>query len=179
LPGNTVAKHIIVCRQQNPDTDGVEGIAMKLTLRDYMLQTDFEDVFSFARELLSEPPYHDAREELSAYPRRKLSAKVAISPEGAIVGFCAATREYWNSVAIIDYLVVHPEIRCQGIGSLLVSAVESELREAGIRVVCVQTASWNTRGIKFYERLGYVQRAVFPEYLGQGNDLVWLDRNLL
>jgi ribosomal protein S18 acetylase RimI-like enzyme len=155
-----------------------ERIGVECTVRDYELKTDFEDVFSFAREILSEPPYDDARRELSAYPQRKLTAKVAISPEGVVVGFCAATREYWNSVAIIDYLVVDPGARCQGIGSLLVAAVESELREAGVRLVCVQTASWNTRGIRFYERLGYVKRAVLPEYFGEGNDLVWLDRNL-
>lgn len=51
-------------------------------------------------------------------------------------------------------------------------------RELGARVVCVQTALWNYDAVRFYARVGYRTRGVFAEYLGTGNDLVWLDKAL-
>ncbi len=152
---------------------------MEATLRAYSPEADFDEVFAFARELISEPPYEDARRELLTYPQREMLASVALNSDGTIIGFCAATHAYWNFVAIVDYLVVAPDARSQGVGSQLMSAIEAGLRNAGIRIVSVQTASWNEAGIRFYERQGFVVRARFAEYFGRGNDLVWLDRSLL
>jgi ribosomal protein S18 acetylase RimI-like enzyme len=154
-------------------------MSTKPELRDYEPGTDFEEVFAFAREIIGRVPYEKARNELAAYPRRHLTAKVAVAADGRIIGFCAATSPYWNAVAIIDYLVVAPESRSRGVGQQLVSAVETELRESGTRLVCVQTASWNRDGIRFYERLGYTLRAEFSRYFGPDVDLVWLDRSLI
>jgi len=148
-------------------------------IRDYSPQIDFDEVFSFTREILSEFPYDDAREELLAYPDRNMTAKVAVSNSGNPVGFCAATHPYWNNVAMIDYLVVAPPARNKGVGRQLIAAVEGMLRESDIRFVCVQTAAWNIDGIRFYERLEYSRLAMLPDYFGDGNDAIWLSRSLL
>ncbi|NQV16366.1 GNAT family N-acetyltransferase [bacterium] len=148
-------------------------------IRDYSPQIDFDEVFSFMREILSEPPYDDAREELLTYPDRKMTAKVAVDNGDKSVGFCAATHPYWNNIAIIDYLVVAPTARNKGIGRQLIAAVEATLQDNDIRFVCVQTATWNLDGIRFYERLGYSRLTVLPDYFGDGNDAVWLSRSLL
>jgi ribosomal protein S18 acetylase RimI-like enzyme len=149
-----------------------------IVLRDYSARTDFDEVFGFCREIISEPPYEVARADLAGYPARDLVAKVAVGEAGKPIGFCAATHPYWSGVAMIDYLVVAPPARGQGIGRQLVTAVEAVLREVGIRHVCVQTASWNSDGIRFYEGLGYARLALLPEYFGAGNDAVWLSRQL-
>jgi ribosomal protein S18 acetylase RimI-like enzyme len=149
-----------------------------ITLRDYSPPNDFEAVFIFCREVISEPPYAGARAELERYPARDLVAKVALEMAGNPIGFCAATHPYWNDVAMIDYLVVAPAARGRGVGGRLVTAVEAGLRDLGIRHVCVQTASWNTDAIRFYEGLGYARLALLPDYLGEGNDAVWLSRRL-
>ncbi|MCP5070762.1 MAG: GNAT family N-acetyltransferase [bacterium] len=152
---------------------------MEAVLRAYSPETDFDDVFALAREVISEPPYEDARRELLAYPQREMLASVAMDSSGTLIGFCAATHAYWNAIAMIDYIVVAPDCRSQGVGGQLVTAIEAGLRESDIRIVCVHTAAWNKAGIRFYEKQGFVVRACFAAYFGRGNDLVWLDRSLL
>jgi ribosomal protein S18 acetylase RimI-like enzyme len=147
-------------------------------IRDYAPDADFDEVFRLAREIISEPPYEEAREELERYPNRELVARIARNGEGEIVGFCAGIYPYWNRVAMIDYLVVAPGSRRQGLGQRLVEAIEGELRQARARCVCVQTPPWNVDAIRFYERLGYVRLAVLPGYFGKGNDAAWLSRDL-
>jgi len=44
-----------------------------------------------------------------------------------------------------------------------------------MRYVCVQTGLWNLGAINFYKRVGFSLRGVFPEYVGEGNDMIWLD----
>ena len=148
---------------------------MSFTLRPYCPDSDFEGMFTITREIISLPPYEAAREELASYPDREMIALVAVD-NAEIIGFCAATYPYWNAVAMIDYLVVTPSYRGQGVGRKLVTALESRFREVNLRVSTVTTASWNKGGIRFYESLGYVERGVFREYFGEGNDVVWLER---
>ena len=151
---------------------------MQFNLRPYNPETDFDEMFSFAREIISEPPYAEARQELLEYPQKQMTALVAVTAEGDIIAFCAVTHPYWNKIAIIDYLVVKPEWRNQGVGGQLHDALESKLKEANVRIATVQTASWNAAGIRFYERLGYQLRFTLPGYYGENNDMVWLDRSL-
>lgn len=149
-------------------------------LRPYDPAADFERVFPIVREIVSGPPYEDARRELVQYPGKELVARVAVAGSGQPVGFCAATFPYWNAVAVVDYLVVAPEWRRRGIGADLAGAVESALRAARLRRVCVQTAAWNADGVRFYERMGYRRRAGLPGYFGDDEALtmVWLDKAL-
>ncbi len=174
-------------------------------IRAYDASSDFEATLAVAREIVGEPPYDEARRELSEYPSKHVAAFVPPSspaaPGGArttsrrrfasgrssfvaeaeggrVVGFCAASFPYWNSVAILDYLVVAPEHRRKGTGAALVAQVEEAARAAGMRRICVQTIAWNVDGIRFYERLGYQARARLPGYFNDQHDMVWLDRAL-
>ncbi len=148
------------------------------TIRSYNPTTDFDEVFSFAREIISEPPYEDAQQELANYPLKQTVAQVALADTGEIIGVCTASYPYWDGVAIMDYLVIKPEWRNRGIGAELVEVVEKGLQNAGIRIVTVQTVAWNEAGIRFYERQGYTRHVVFRNYFGESNHLVWLDRTM-
>lgn len=53
-------------------------------------------------------------------------------------------------------LVVLPETRGQGIGSLLLEAVEAKLRELGIEDMLITVITTNTEAIRLYERRGAV-----------------------
>lgn len=170
-------RRMIVVVRLNRYGRAMVEVSKEIMLRDYSPDTDLDEVLAFTGETISESPY-DARQELAAYPERHLTAKVVVDDIGNLIGFCASTHPYWNNIAMIDYLVVAPSARRRGVGRQLVTAIEAELCKFGIRHVCVQTASWNDDAIRFYERLGYVRLAVFPEYLGKGNDAVWLNRSL-
>jgi len=149
-----------------------------VSIRAFRAESDFEGMFAITREIVGKPPYEAARRELAEYPGKHVVARVAASAGGEIVGFCAATFPYWNDVGIIDYLVVAPAHRCRGLGTALVRDVERELGALGARMVCVQTASWNVDGVRFYERLGYVVRTHMPGYFDDEHELIWLDRRL-
>lgn len=151
-------------------------------IRPFDRERDFEGMFAVTREIVSAPPYDLARLELLDYPAKGVVAHVAETEREGVIGFCAASHPYWNAVAILDYLVVAPAHRRKRIGATLVHEVEGGLRAAGMRRVCVQTISWNVDAIRFYERLGYEERARLPRYFDDRLDdrleMVWLDRQL-
>ncbi len=155
------------------------GTELDTSFRAYEPDQDFEAMFALTRDVVSLPPFDDARLELFAYPSKSTEAFVAIASNGDVVGFCAASHPYWNAVAILDYLVVAKSLRNQGIGTQLVRTTEQSLLTAQLRRVCVQTNSWNQDAVRFYERLGYRTLARLPAYFDDENDLVWLDRPLL
>jgi ribosomal protein S18 acetylase RimI-like enzyme len=79
---------------------------------------------------------------------------------------------------MIDHLAVIEAHRRTGIGKKLIAFILGKAKELKARFVSVQTATWNTDSIAFYESLGFKKRAVFPEYLGEKNDMIWLDIDL-
>jgi ribosomal protein S18 acetylase RimI-like enzyme len=146
-------------------------------LRPYRPEVDFEGMFTVTREIVALTPHEEARRELREYPNKELAA-VVLETEGQIVGFCSATYPYWNRIGIMDYLVVAPAHRGKGLGKRLVRAVEAMIVVAGVRRICVQTISWNTDAVRFYERLGYTRLGSLPAYFDDEHEMVWLDRAL-
>ncbi|HEX7319431.1 MAG TPA: GNAT family N-acetyltransferase [bacterium] len=98
--------------------------------------------------------------------------------DGIIVGFVSLSRSFWNDIAMIDHLAVIENWRKKGVGRLLINHILNEGRKRNIRFICVQTALWNFGAIEFYKRLAFSLRGIFPEYIGEGNDMVWLDIDL-
>ena len=62
----------------------------------------------------------------------------------------------------------------QGVGTLLVSAVEQRLQTDGARLLVVETSSREdyTPTRRFYERRQYTRAATIPGYYAPGDDLV-------
>ncbi len=149
---------------------------MHVDLRPYR-DSDFEGMFTITREIVSRPPYDEARHELSRYPNKSTLAFVG-SLDGRVVGFCAASHPHWNRVAILDYLVVARDQRRQGLGTKLVTQLEAAAHAAALRRLCVQTISWNTDAVRFYERLGFTRLAAFEGYFDDDHVMVWFDKAL-
>ncbi|MCK4632033.1 MAG: GNAT family N-acetyltransferase [candidate division Zixibacteria bacterium] len=98
--------------------------------------------------------------------------------DSKIVGLVSLSTDRWDRVAIIDHLAVDENYRGKELGSELLSCVTKTAINRGTRILCVQTATWNNDAIRFYRRHGFAERGVFPDYIGDGNDMIWLDKKL-
>jgi ribosomal protein S18 acetylase RimI-like enzyme len=72
--------------------------------------------------------------------------------------------------AEIYSLAVSPAARGQGIGSLLLDAVDARLAALGIRDVSVAAMTENTAALRLYERRGFVRREVVLYRFGGDED---------
>ena len=97
--------------------------------------------------------------------------------EGEVVGYVIARKV--NAKGHIIAIAVAPEHRCRGIGRALMLAVEEELRKRGIAELWLEVRVSNTRAIKFYKRLGYVEKEILRGYYADGEDAMLLKKYLL
>jgi ribosomal protein S18 acetylase RimI-like enzyme len=103
------------------------------------------------------------REWLRSEPQ---SFVLAASDAGRYVGYAfvrvclgddfAVSWSASRPLADLATLVVLPDTRGQGIGSLLLDAVEARLRELGIGDMLITVITTNTEAIRLYERRGAV-----------------------
>lgn len=80
------------------------------------------------------------------------------------------TEGTWN----LYFLAVHPEHQSQGLGAALVLRVEHDLREAGARVLLIETSGVPGFAAQrsFYARLGYHEEGRIREFYAPGDDKI-------
>lgn len=91
--------------------------------------------------------------------------------EGQVVGYAAAQikrEESPSDVGIVSYNAVHPDYRGRGIGTALIKAVVSHLKEQGARVLVVWTLEADEPACRIYERLGFKELTRFVYYSMDG-----------
>lgn len=95
--------------------------------------------------------------------------------DGNIQGFCYSipemlTDETHNLLAI----GVNAELQGQGAGKQLMAATEAALKQAGVRILIVDTSGADDFKLtrKFYTDLGYTKEAVIRDYWADGDDKV-------
>jgi ribosomal protein S18 acetylase RimI-like enzyme len=102
-------------------------------------------------------------------------ALVALDEEQRLVG-AIAYGETPMTLGTFDlyWIATAPERRRSGVGALLMTEMEVDLRRRGARLVRIETSGTSaydgTRG--FYERFGYRETARIPEFYRPGDDLV-------
>jgi ribosomal protein S18 acetylase RimI-like enzyme len=79
------------------------------------------------------------------------------------------------------WIAVDPGMQAKGLGSVLLRHAEAEIREAGARLVLIETSSLPryepTR--RFYLRHGYEVYGVLPDFYADGDDMVVFSKRFL
>jgi ribosomal protein S18 acetylase RimI-like enzyme len=145
-----------------------------LQIRSYSSASDFNKLLELNLELNP-----DENETIFRNDIENPKTRVFVSEkEDKILGFVSASFPYWDRISIIQHLIVKKEHRGHGIGTSLLKEIISLCKSEKMKKVTVQTALWHRKAIQLYKKLEFMPVAVFPDYIGEGNDMVWMERNL-
>ncbi len=110
--------------------------------------------------LRDQPGLREAeRRRLNHAVTEQLRRIIVAVVDGVPVGWCSRSSHR----AYIPYLFVTPDLQGHGLGSLLLTRMESLLELAGAERVHLETPADNVRAVRFYERQGYRILALRPD----------------
>ena len=95
-------------------------------------------------------------------PDRDIDRKLRVDPQLFLVGECGdavvatVMGGYEGHRGWVNYLAVAPSRRGEGFGRVMMTAVESLLRERGCPKINLQVREGNREALGFYARLGYL-----------------------
>jgi phosphinothricin acetyltransferase len=145
----------------------------------------YNDVMATTPTIWSETP--DSVEERLQWLEAKEVAGhpvLVAESEGRVLGFVSAGpfRPWPGYVNTIEHSIhVYRASRDRGVGSALLAALESELREAGAHVMVAGIDAENLGSIRFHARHGFVEVARMAEVgrlRGDWRDLVLMQKIL-
>ena len=101
--------------------------------------------------------------------------------EEKVVGYiCYGPTPMTEGTFDLYWIASDPQVRGQGVGAALVSAMEGDLRRRGGRLIRVETSAMEaygpTRG--FYKAMKYMEEARFRDFYKVGDDLIILKKKL-
>lgn len=133
-------------------------------------KADFETLWRIDQACF-DPQMAYSRPELAFYMRRPgaftlVAEEQMDSGKSAIIGFIVAeARRRSGHIITIDVVA---GARRLGVGSALLTAVEEQLRAAGVESIALETAVNNEAAIRFYKGKSYfVERTIRGYYSGQ------------
>jgi ribosomal-protein-alanine N-acetyltransferase len=144
-----------------------------LTIRDFV-SDDLDLLWRLDQECFP-PGISYSRPELKSYIHHRGAITLVASgaEDGKIAGFIVAHGGGTGHIITID---VSSARRREGVGSLLLRAVEERLRAAGSRGVGLEAAVDNLSALSFYQRHGYVVVRTWPRYYANGVDALVLSK---
>lgn len=101
--------------------------------------------------------------------------------DGQVRGYaCYGPRTLTEGTFDLYWIAVDPNRQREGVGRILLNAVENEVRKLGGRLIFVETSGLekyaSTR--RFYLSTGYTQEAVIKDFYTDGDDLVIFTKHL-
>jgi ribosomal protein S18 acetylase RimI-like enzyme len=109
-----------------------------------------------------------SREEMRYFVGMPTAISLVGLLDEQIIGFVIADRfrprRASRSMGKIITIDVAPPAQHSGLGTLLMSAVETELKSAGCDYVSLEVAVDNEPALKFYKKHGYAVLKVLPRY---------------
>ncbi|MEM7654918.1 MAG: GNAT family N-acetyltransferase [Bacteroidota bacterium] len=102
-----------------------------------------------------------------------LTAEVAEHPHPIAVAYCAP-EQMAEGTSNLYLIAIHRDQHSKGIGQLMMTHLEQLLREAGQRVLIVETSGLPEfeRTRSFYDQCGYTREAVIRDFYQEGEDKV-------
>jgi len=152
----------------------VETMKKILVIKQLNLADDLIDLIRLHKSINSE----DSVEKIKSHYQNYCGKVYMLHYDNKIIGFSALSNHLWNQVSIIEQMAIDRDFQGKGFGKELLYFVISNAEERGDRFITVQTATWNTKGIKFYEREGFKSKVVFEKYFGNNVDMIWLEMRL-
>ena len=101
--------------------------------------------------------------------------------DGAIVGYvCYGPTPMTEGTFDLYWIASAPQVRGQGVGAALVSAMEGDIRRRGGRLMRVETSAMEAYGPThgFYAAMKYQEEARFRDFYKEGEDLIILSKRL-
>jgi [ribosomal protein S18]-alanine N-acetyltransferase len=144
-------------------------------LRSYR-PSDFETLYRIDQVCFPEGIAY-GRFEMKVYLRAAGSHCLIAEAAGQIAGFILA--ELAPDEGHIITLDVLEDCRRQGIGSLLLAAVEQEAASRGGMRMVLETATTNKAAIALWKKRGYRQFVTIEGYYGRGRDAFRMCKDLI
>jgi ribosomal protein S18 acetylase RimI-like enzyme len=160
---------------------------VEIVLRDFR-HDDFETLWNIDQTCFI-PGIAYSRRELSYYVRmpraftivaesHPLNADELLQKTGGVAGFIVAhpSPKRIGHIITIDVL---PAAQRLGVGSRLLAAAESRLREHKCHTAYLETAVDNVAALAFYKRHNYFLQKTIPSYYSNGVDACMMQKDLL
>jgi ribosomal protein S18 acetylase RimI-like enzyme len=88
---------------------------------------------------------------------------VLVAEEEKIIGYSILTWgwgiESGGMEALVDEMLIHPSRRSEGIGEMLLHATLERAKQAGVKVVFLETEKDNPRSRKLYSKVGFEEES--------------------
>jgi len=140
--------------------------ASVITLRNYQPK-DFPHLLAIDQSCFVEGIAY-SKEELQYFVGMPTAISLVGLKDEEIIGFIIADRfrprRASRSVGKIITIDVAPQAQHSGMGTLLISGVERELKSAGCDYVSLEVAVDNDPALRFYKKHGYSVLKVLPRY---------------
>ena len=130
-------------------------------------ERDREQVLALWQECDLIHPKNDPQKDLDRKKGFGEELFLVIEAKEKIIG--TVMGGYDGHRGIINYLGVHPSFRGQGLGKMLLQAVEQKLKDLGCPQVNLLVWSNNSEVLKFYKKTQY----------SEANDIVLLRKRLI
>ncbi len=133
-------------------------------------RTDLSGVCAIEQSCFSH--YKLNRRQLNYLQARQTAVFLVAEAEGRIVGEgIALVRHHKSGISGRIYsLAVDPARRRGGVGEKLLRAMIESLADQGARRIYLEVEGENISAVRLYQRLGFVNIGVLPDYYGRGHN---------
>ena len=146
----------------------------KITIKQLCISENLTDLIQLHKVINGE----DSDENIKNYYENYCGKVYVLNYKNKMIGFLALSNQLWNQVSIIEQMSIDEKYQGKGYGKEFIRFIVLKAKERNDRFITVQTATWNSKGIKFYIREGFKQKTVFKDYFGDNVDMTWLEMRL-